>query len=254
MFVPEAGTCHPAVDTVVYASTYQPVDCGTVHLAETVDVAAFEGEDAAQADKPAAGSPALRGAWHTCARKANDFVGGDWHAGRLVLTLVMPSQSAWSTGSRWYRCDLSETDSLDNTKPVGRTGTLRGALAADSPLAYTCFDPKMIKAELNYLEQVACTSTHHAEFAGIYTAPESSWDAFQKAGKATHRACMATIASFAKVPDDADLPFRAGSIFYPPSAEEWTAGDRGVRCFLWVGDRPLTRSVKGGGPQALPAG
>jgi hypothetical protein len=252
-FVPEAGTCHPAVETVAYVSTYQPVDCAKIHLAETVDVRAFAGEDGERQTRPPAGSPALRAARAACEQKTDQFVGGDWHAGRLVITLVLPPANAWIAGARWYRCDLSETSSLDNTKAVGRTGSLRGAMAAGSPLVHACFDPKMIKNDLNYLEPVACATEHHAEFAGIYTAPDTGWDEFQKNSKTTHQACLGIIAGFAKVPDNTDIQFRAGSIFYPPSKEEWLAGDRGVRCFLWVGDRPLTRSVKGAGAAALPA-
>ncbi|MEV4759898.1 septum formation family protein [Micromonospora sp. NPDC049559] len=252
-FVPAAGTCHLAVEDVGHASTYQPVDCAEVHLAETVDVLAFTGSDAALPAVPETDSPAGRAARTQCETKVNEFLGGDWHAGRLALTLVLPSGPAWAGGARWYRCDVSETDSLDNTKAVGRRGSLAGALRPGSPLAHTCFDPKMIKEELNYLEPVPCTSAHHAEFAGIYIAPDRSWEEFQRDGKGTHRACLGVIAGFAKVPDDGDLQYRAGSIYYPPSREEWLAGDRGVRCFLWVGDRTLKRSVRGAGAKGLPA-
>jgi hypothetical protein len=253
-FIPDAATCHPSVEEVAYVGAYQPVDCAKSHLAETVYVNGFTGAAADQPTRPAAGSAALRAARAECELKSNDFLGGDWHTGRLVLTLVLPPSTAWNSGARWFRCDLSETGSLDNTKAVNRSGSLKDGLAAGSPLAHSCFDPKLIKEDLNYLEPVACTSTHHAEFAGVYTAPENTgWDAFQRDGKGTHRACLTVIAAFAKVPDNNDLQYRAGSIFYPPSEAEWNAGDRGVRCFLWVGGRPLDRSMRGAGTGALPA-
>jgi hypothetical protein len=54
------------------------------------------------------------------------------------------------------------------------------------------------------------------------------------------------------VPDDANVQYRAGTIFYHPYEQEWKDGNRGVQCFLWVSDRSLTRSMKGAGSKALP--
>ena len=68
----------------------------------------------------------------------------------------------------------------------------------------------------------------------------------------THRACRTLIAKYAKVPDNGDLQYRAGSIYYHPYEREWRNGNRGVQCFLWVSDRNLTRSVKGAGAKGLP--
>ncbi|WP_307854605.1 septum formation family protein [Micromonospora sp. C31] len=82
------------------------------------------------------------------------MLGGDWHAARITLTVALPATSAWHAGARWFRCDLSETGSIDNTRPVNRTGSLRSAMIGDSPL----------------------------------------------------------------LPNNSDLPYRAGSIFYPVAA------------------------------------
>jgi hypothetical protein len=188
-----------------------------------------------------------------CEKKANDLLGADWRTGRLALVVLVPQAEAWSGGARWFRCDLSEIESLDNDKPVPRTGSLKGALAGPAAaLAHTCFNPKMIKDDINFMAPVPCAQPHHAEFAGIYQAPDTTLSTFIRNTVGAHKACMAVIATYAKVPDDVDIGFRVGSIYYHPDEQSWLAGNRGVQCFLWVNDRNLTRSVKGAGPKALP--
>ena len=43
------------------------------------------------------------------------------------------------------------------------------------------------------------------------------------------------------MPNNSDLQYRAGTIFYHPYEQEWQNGNRGVQCFLWLDDRNLTR-------------
>ncbi len=253
LFTPAAGVCLPRITPVVQASTYETVDCARNHLAEAVHVGTFTGPVAERDRRPNPGSADLRGARTECDQRVRDVLGGDWHAARLTLNIALPSVSAWAGGARWFRCDLSETDSIDNTRPVNRTGSLRGAMVGDSPLVHGCFDPKLIGDNLNYMAPVLCTEPHRAEFVGVYLERDLSWTEFTRSEQQTHRRCMALIAAFADVPNNSDLPYRAGSIFYPPSQREWEEGDRGVRCFLWSDDRKLTRSMRGVGPQGLPA-
>ncbi|MFG2103884.1 septum formation family protein [Micromonospora echinaurantiaca] len=252
LFVPASGACLPRITAVVQASTYETVDCSRNHLAEAIHVGTFTGS-AAEGDRPEPGSPALGTARRECDERVREVLGGDWHAARLTLNIALPSAPAWRGGARWFRCDLSETDSIDNTRPVNRTGSLRGAMIGDSPLVHRCFDPKLIGENLNYMAPVLCTEPHRAEFVGVYVERDMSWAEFTRNAPQAHRRCMALIAAFADVPNNSDLPYRAGSIFYPPSQREWEEGDRGVRCFLWSDDRKLTRSMRGVGPKGLPA-
>ncbi|WDZ82344.1 septum formation family protein [Micromonospora cathayae] len=215
----------------------------------TADRAATDGT----VERPAAGSAALRAIRADCDQRTREVLGGDWRSARLTLQVTLPSTAAWAAGARWYRCDLSETGSLDNNRPVVRSGSLRGALIGDSPLTHRCFDPKLIADDLNYMAPVLCTEPHRAEFVGVYREREMSWARFAAADDAVHRRCLGLIAEYAKVPNNGDLPYRVGSIFYPPSRQEWAEGDRGVRCFLWSDDRKLTRSMRGAGPAGLPA-
>ncbi|WBB69659.1 septum formation family protein [Micromonospora sp. WMMD812] len=251
IFIPATDTCLPRITSVVQASTYETVDCARNHLAEAVHVGAFTGLPAGPRPEP--GSPALRTARAECDQRAREVLGGDWHSARLTLNIALPSTAAWAGGARWFRCDLSETDSIDNTRPVNRTGSLRGAMVGDSPLVHRCFDPKLIGENLNYMAPVLCSEPHRAEFVGVYVERDMSWAEFTATPGVTHQRCMALIAAFAAVPNNSDLAYRAGSIYYPPSQREWEEGDRGVRCFLWSDDRQLTRSMRGVGPQGLPA-
>jgi hypothetical protein len=253
LFMPATDSCLPRITAIVQAGTYETVDCARNHLAEAVHVGMFTGPGGNAGNRPEPGSDMLRTARAECDQRAREVLGGDWHSARLTLNIALPSTTAWLGGARWYRCDLSETDSIDNTRPVNRTGSLRGAMIGDSPLTHRCFDPKLIGDNLNYMAPVLCTEPHRAEFVGVYVERDMTWVQFTKADQQVHRRCRALIANFASVPNNSDLPYRAGSIFYPPSQREWEEGDRGVRCFLWSDDRKLTRSMRGAGPQGLPA-
>lgn len=194
----------------------------------------------------------MRAAQAGCDTAVNKAVGADWRSGRLGLTVVLPSPPAWSGGARWYRCDVTEISSIDDTAVDLRTGSLRGALSGAAPLAYRCFNPKMVKDNIDEMVPVSCTAKHHAEFVGVWQAPDTSYAEFTRGTKRTHQACQTMIARYAKVPDNSQLDFRAGTIYYQPYEEEWRNGNRGVQCFLWISDRNLTRSMKNAGTKGLP--
>jgi hypothetical protein len=255
-FIPEAGVCHLTSEPSSYLSSYAPVDCAKTHQSETVYVGTFTGVDADRQTPPTVGSPALRSVFAECDTKAQQFVGGDWRGARLAVQVVPPSPPGWAGGSRWYRCDIFEVDVLDGStarkRPdnhgIERTGSLHDALKSPSPLGYGCFN----EDQWGSLQPVACDKPHRFEYAGIWTAPDLSYDAFAKDPARVHAECRSVIAGYVHVPDDGNMRYRTGTTFRPPSEEWWARGDRGVRCFLWSGDRSLTRSLKAAGATALP--
>ena len=251
-FVPANGVCHPSIQDVGYLTGYNPVDCARVHRAETLHVGTLTGPDASRSAPPRAGSSGMRTARAECDRQVNRAVGADWRSGRLILSVVFPSALAWSGGARWFRCDVSETVSLDDISVNPRSTTLRNGLADGSPLAHGCFNPKLAKNDIDEMRPVDCTAKHHAEFVGIWQAPNVSYADFTKSRLRTHKACRSLIAKYVKVPNNSDMQYRAGTIIYHPFEEEWNNGNHGVQCFLWLDDRNLTRSLKGGGTKALP--
>ncbi|MET8835785.1 septum formation family protein [Micromonospora sp. NPDC004540] len=251
-FVPEAGACHPTIQDVGYLSGYNPVDCAATHRAETLHVGTLTGPDAGRGAPPRAGSAGTRTAHAECAKQVNKAVGADWRSGRLRLSVVFPSAQAWTGGARWFRCDVAEVASLDDGSVTARSGSLRNALKAGSPLALGCFNPKLVKDRVAEMRPVACTAKHHAEFVGVYRFPDISYAEFVRTSLRAHKGCRGLIAKYVKVPNNGDMVYRAGTIIYHPFEQDWKDGDRGVQCFLWVSDRTLTRSLKGGGSKALP--
>ncbi|MET8308024.1 MULTISPECIES: septum formation family protein [unclassified Micromonospora] len=251
-FVPAADVCHHSSQQVGFLTGYNPVACTEAHRVETVHVGTLTGPGAERGTPPPAGSAGMRTAQAGCETEVSKAVGADWRSGRLGLTVVLPSPPAWAGGARWYRCDVTELASIDDTAVDLRTGSLRGALTGAAPLAYRCFNPKLVKDDIDAMEPVSCTAKHHAEFVGIWRAPDISYAEFNRTTKRTHRACQTMTAKYVKVPDNAELDFRAGTIYYQPYEQEWKNGNRGVQCFLWVSDRNLTRSLKGAGTKGLP--
>jgi hypothetical protein len=248
-FVPDAEVCHASAVESGYLAAYAPVDCASPHLVETVHVGEFKN---AGAKPPRPGEKPYTTAYAECGVKSAAYLGGDWRTGRLNLTLVPPGPEAWQGGSRWFRCDVAETTSLDDSSTPYRASSLKGALAKPSALNYGCFTPKIAKELVQEMTPIACTKSHRSEFVGIYSAAEKSYKAFLADDETIHKACLGLVASYAKLPKDDNLGARTGTIYYYPTTDEWDQGNRGVKCFSWDSGRTFTRSIKGGGTSLLP--
>ncbi|MBB4961688.1 septum formation family protein [Micromonospora polyrhachis] len=254
VFVPQPGTCHPTVTRVEgTVHSYHVVDCAQLHSAETTHVGTFVGEDAERVTPPPSGSPSRHTAWRECDSRTTERLGGEWRAARLNLSLVLPSPQAWTGGARWFRCEVSETYKLDTDLiPVPRTGSLKGILGKKSDLQHGCFNPKLAGDIIQEMVKVPCTTPHHSEFVGIYTAPDTSFEMLNQNSELLHAGCRSVVASYVQVPDDRRLIYRTGTITYPPTRISWDSGNRGVRCFLWLEKRTVTRTLKGTGSNGLP--
>ncbi|BCB80573.1 hypothetical protein GCM10022251_02780 [Phytohabitans flavus] len=255
-FVPASGVCH-AVGmplTEVSQGIYFPIDCNALHGAETIHVGQFTGADAERATMPARGTKPTLAAFAECDAKAKEYVGGDWRHGPLKLDLVLPSLQAWSGGGRWFRCDLRQLESISTYNGASRRTPLKDALKDEPKLPYGCFRPVMTKdgERIDDLIAAPCTSPHRTEFAGIWTAPDASYTDFIQNTQGIRAGCLGVVATFAKLPNDRNLTYRVGTFFYEVSEEEWRSGDRGIRCFLWMYDGDVRRSMKGAGPGVLP--
>lgn len=253
VFTPEASTCHSFVARVGYLDGYAPVPCDQAHKVETLHVGTLTGAAAKGVEPPAAGSAGMRAAHTTCHREATRALGADWRTGRIGLSVVLPSPAAWTGGARWFRCDAAEIRSMDDPSVVSRDTGLAGALKGTSPLRHTCFNPTIEDDRVTEMAPVACTRRHHAEFVGVWVAPDTSFAAFQKNQRRVRDGCGGLIAAYAKVPRS-EVRYRTGTIWYHPQESEWRNGNRGVQCFLWISHRNLTRSMKGAGRAGLPMG
>ncbi|MEU8284443.1 septum formation family protein [Micromonospora sp. NPDC048905] len=251
-FTPAAGVCQAADFTdVVTLAAYEPVDCAGPHRLETVHVGAFPVE---RASAPAGGSAELRGAFTECDTRATGYVGDDWRAGRLRLSVALPSGPGWAAGSRWFRCDLTELTTVEAAATVVvRSGSLRDALKGPAGLRLGCQQTRTAAgAGVRTLIPVECAQRHDAEFVGVWRAPEMAYPTRDADWEPLYTGCRSVLGRYVGVPDDVDLRFRSGLVVRPPGAGRWRVGDRGVRCYLWLSDRTVTASLKGTGPAGLP--
>ncbi|PZM97477.1 MAG: hypothetical protein DIU79_02525 [Actinobacteria bacterium] len=254
-FTPPPATCYAAdfADTA-YLSAYDPVDCSEEHRVETVHVGTFEGRAAARDKPPRPGSAEFRSAYAECDAKTEEYVGGAWRTARLWMGVALPSEQAWAGGARWFRCDVTEVTNVEDSGDTAtRSSSLRDALKGSSPLRLGCYSVKLGRDNtIDTMTATACDKPHNAEFAGVWTAPDipyprqtSDWDRF-------HQACRSVIARYVGLPDDGNLIYRTGVISLPGASSDWEAGNRGVRCYLWLSNRTVNTSLKGAGPNSMP--
>jgi hypothetical protein len=254
-FVPEVGTCHAEEYlTESTLDTYHPIDCDESHVTEIVHVGEFAEGAGDRVTPPQAGSDEWRDAFAACEDAAADYLGADYRFARLWLGVVVPSVEAWEGGARWFRCDLLEYEDailFDYT----RSGSLAGALAEGSELRLSCFEVEVTEDdEIDRMDPVGCDEPHHAEFVGLWRAPDVDYldgDDEDSADR-VHEGCREQVAEYVDVPVDGDLPFRTGTIADWMPEEDWDNGDRGFRCYLWLSGEEIIGSLEGAGPDELP--
>jgi hypothetical protein len=255
-FVPEVGTCHTEEHTTESTlEAYDPVDCAEEHVTEIVHVGEFGEGASGRATPPSTGSAEWRDAFAACEDGAADYLGADYRFARLWLGVVVPSTEAWEGGARWFRCDVIEyEDAILFDSP--RSGSLAGALAEESSeLRLGCFEVELDDDdEIERMDPVGCDEPHHAEFVGVWQAPDVPYldgDNEDSANR-VHGGCREQVAEYVDLPVDGDLPFRTGTIADWMDEEDWDNGDRGFRCYLWLSGEELTGSLRGAGPDGLP--
>lgn len=254
-FVPAAGVCHLEFAETATLAAYEPVDCAGTHQVETVHVGTFTAAAAGLPAPPARDSAEFRPAYTECDGKATEYAGDQWRHGRLWLGVAVPSETAWTGGARWFRCELREVvDVEDNGAPASRQANLRGALTEASPLRLTCYAVKLTRTStIDSMPPAECAKQHNGEFVGVWQAPadlryparDSDWARF-------YTECYNVLAKYVGVPTDRNLRARAGVVTLPASESDWRVGNRGVRCYLWISDAKFTRSLKGAGNAGLP--
>jgi hypothetical protein len=244
LFRPADHTCYDKLSPTASPGDYAPIPCTKAHVAEAVvvgDLVANMWDALLERDAPAR-------AFQKCSQQADAFLGADWRTGWLILQPVLPSAAGWKGGARWYRCDLAETSPVDGTV-VDRTTTMKGGLAAGSKLRMSCADPKIDGEQVTEMHPVTCSSSHTAEFAGLWqTTVKSSSDL---ATDAVEKGCDATIAKFAGIPDNSSVTARVGWLGFPPDDTSWQTGDRSIRCFLWLNGEKMTGSYRNAGAGKL---
>ncbi|ROO59636.1 putative regulator of septum formation [Micromonospora sp. Llam0] len=259
LFTPQAGTCHREKASSGSARYYLPVDCTRLHRFETVHVGTFTGAAARRTTTPVGFDQTYEAAHEECETRANEFLGDIWQHGLLQLTVVMPTQTAWIGGARWFRCDLAEvTGVMAPVKVAPRTGSLRGALAGGAALRPGCYQPQWNEyGTARAMEPVDCRMPHHSEFVGSVdrrTLPAIDLDTTETESDLLHQRCLRLVADYVGLPVDDELPDRVATLWFEIESQFRWNGDPRVRCFLYLWDSfpPLTRSAENGGPDLLP--
>lgn len=135
--------------------------------------------------------------------------------------------------------------------PRWRTGSLANALADPAAtLRLTCLQGKTVQDRAEDATGRRCDEEHNLEFAGAWLSPERSYSAFAADKGSRDRGCQAVIARFVRAAPTT-VTEHLGWFAFWAGERDWTAGDRGTRCFLWSDNRPLRRSLQGVGPQGL---
>nr|WP_277349852.1 septum formation family protein [Planosporangium thailandense] len=252
--VPPAPACYDVTDPQPGMTKLPPVvDCGASHTLETVHVGGFSGADAATDVPPPDGGPVQQRAYADCTKTVDALVGGDWRTGRIGLDLTLPSPAQWEAGARWYRCDVVEFADLDSYAVVGRTGSMQGALTGPRPLALGCFKVAIKGEDIDTMVATDCAAPHNSEFAGVWDAPPGVYPADAGQRQSTQlNGCRGVIASYTGVPNDGMVRYRTGQITFGFGKADWDLGNRGARCYLWLDNKSLTRSLKGAGTRGLP--
>ncbi|GAA1619754.1 septum formation family protein [Catellatospora bangladeshensis] len=240
-YVPDAGVCLDVVPKGTGRYTDLTVDCSKLHYTETVHVGRF-------AETATRGAKDFAAAFTECDAKSKEYIGRPWSDGTLVLKVTTPTDAAWKGGARWFRCDLTEVDSVSGgSNWVRRSASLKDGIPAASLL--TC--GKYNRKANNTMPRVACTTAHNAEFAGSFRAAanvafpksERQWDVI-------HKQCRAVVGRFLGV--SATTAQRWGVVSYHLGEDGWADGNRLVRCYVWFGGSTMKKSAKGSKGKGLP--
>lgn len=244
-WTPPSGVCHAAFTSLLRRDGFGEIECTKTHQAELIHLGQFTG-DAVSAEKvPEPGSPAFQAAWSDCDAKTTAYLGGPWKERKLRLGIAVPTAYGWDSGARWYACEVTTVKQL-NGFPQHAAFSLKGAFGTQPSLLFGC----MQVAEEGAWEQKNCDQPHNAEFAGLVpwdTSYEELNKEIERENDSVHRRCVEVVGGFV----GASVP--TGTYVWVPDKTAWNAGDKTLRCFLWLGDgKSVSRSMRGVGRAGWP--
>jgi len=237
-FVPLPGCHQQAADDSATMADTAVVDCKTEHESETIYVGQLTGGIAESRDLPLPSNPGLAGAYTECSGRADALLGLSWVGFRLALRLILPSADAWHGGARWYACDLVEPEVVESETLRSRTA----ALQADTAIALRCLQTS-VTGNTAHLSELDCARPHNTEYVGSFTATASQPPVSQADWKPYHDRCKALVGSYLGI-SYGQVEDRYSDVAGPVS-DNFAAGQRGVRCYLWLGKTTMSGSAKG---------
>ncbi|GAA2354534.1 hypothetical protein Cme02nite_47640 [Catellatospora methionotrophica] len=244
-WTPEAGACLATVSVDIALRSAAVKDCAEPHYGEVVHVGKFPGDTYPGPKEKAA-------ALYECDLKAMLYLGRAWgHAAKLELRLSTPKVDTWTSGARWYRCEISEQASTEDAERfVLRTGSLKGAIPP--ALLNNCVKAVIADDAVSRMDDIACTTAHNAEYVGVFREPATAAypDGSAKTWDRLHKTCGTLITQYLGVPASRAVYY--GSIALPASGERWAAGDHTVQCAVFF-DKTLRKSARDSKGKGLPS-
>ena len=176
-------------------------------------------------------------------------------------TSALPDRAGWAGGRPLVplRPDRADQASSRRRTVVGpRTGSLRDALKGPAPLRLGCYTgprgsrPGGRDDDPGRLRQAAQRRVRRGLARRRRPGRTRAEDARLGAASTTAAAASSPATSACRTTRTLRLPQRRGGRARRAAAR-WQAGDRGVRCYLWLSDRTVHRArCKGAGPAGLP--
>lgn len=243
---PVVETCHNRFAVNQIEAGYSKVACTSSHGYQTVHVGQLSGDAASQSRPPEVGSAAYRSLWNDCDPRLTAFLGGQWRERKLRLRVGVPSPQAWEARARWYACEVAVVKD-HNFGVTTIEGSLKGAFDTQPTLLFGCYHvPQQGDAK-----SMGCDEPHNTEFVGFVNFGDMSWEDMRaerdKEIDGTHLLCRGVVHAFAAAPN-----VRTGTWAWNPAEEDWKAGDRTMRCFLWLNETSVSKSLKGVGASGWP--
>ncbi|MDI1462698.1 septum formation family protein [Catellatospora sp. KI3] len=237
-YQPKAGVCLKVLGDIERVTQERHldkvVDCTAPHSLQIVGGGEL-GSDGASTE-------AMDKAYAECDGMARKFLGGaDWRGGRLDIKVVY-AKTTPPGATRWWECDLVPYN--DYTRPASTSQDLSGGIPAT--LRYGCQTANENENdEIVDIQEVACSTPHHAEYAGAvvlpagteYPSSEASWEPI-------HDACNDVVAKFVGLPKTSSKLSYYSDLMRGES--DW-AKRRDVRCFVYFWPKKMTGSAKGKG-------
>jgi hypothetical protein len=236
----------PAAGKCLESASFRTVECASSHDAEVVAVG----------ELPAQGDPTSyplerdlrRAALPPCRAALADHLGStDSDATRLQVWAFWPSPDGWAAGDRWRLCAVVELS--PDGKPVTRTGSVKGLLAAAGFGTFQLCSAGSPSAEQR-LTLAPCDGPHLAEAVpGVLSLGKAGDPApsEEQVNAAAKDHCTKAVAGYVGAADRTDV-FPA---WRTSGAQGWSEGFTSAVCYAEA-TRPFTGRLWGIGRNALP--
>ncbi len=225
------------------------VNCTARHSTETYYVGTItDARTDALTVPPRAGAREFKPLYQVCAKRAVEFLGGDYHLGRLAIVPVLPTKTEWSAGARFYRCEVMEI--MANRKVLQRTTSVKDGLRGKRPLAIGCANRSVDgDGNITSFTWVDCATPHHLEFTGLYTHRDGEVPTEATLRERAAVGCLGVgIRYTGHSPSEVNNDGKYSWVFSHINDVDttWRVGDRTHHCYLGAYPaKKLTGSIKG---------